>query len=53
MEKEKDDGKIQRVKIQLKTKLKHSFILGLQQKYLSMFNLGTTPLSALNTPVSF
>ena len=39
--------------IKNETKEKHSFISGLQQKYLSMFNLGTNPLSALNTSVSF
>ena len=40
-------------KIKNVTKEKHSFNSGLQQKYHSMLNYGTTPLSALNTPVSF
>ena len=39
--------------IKNETKEKYSFLSGLQQKYLSMFNVGRTPLSALNTPVSF
>ena len=44
----KEDGKNLKCKNVIKnvTKEKNSFISGLQQKYLSMFNLGTNALSA-------
>ena len=51
--KEKSERGKGKSKIKNVTKEKHSFDSGLQQKYLSMLNYGTTPLSALNTPVSF
>ena len=43
MENGKEDGKNLKCKNVIKnvTKEKNSFISGLQQKYLSMFNLGT------------
>ena len=55
MEKLKDKCKKGKGKNKIKnvTKEKHSFNSGLQQKYHSMLNYGTTPLCALNTPVSF